>query len=176
MAGVGAVSVAPALCIGVLTANGATPSLSTDSIGCTDSGVTLEEVTVEAQSRRPARVSSDGSVTLDATVTGQRMRAFGEADAMRWIGTCRGYRRQATMLPEYRSTVPNTPTHIMVSEALRCFSLSFRRHILGIQCRALSGGQSGEISAYTGYASSPWRTHRILSRRGLSERLRGWSM
>ncbi len=90
MAGVARSAWLPLLCIGVLTANGATPSLSTDSIGCTDSGVTLEEVTVEAQSRRPARVSSDGSVTLDATVTGQRMRAFGEADAMRWIGTLPG--------------------------------------------------------------------------------------
>lgn len=52
--------------------------------------VNLREVTVEAQSRRPARIGADASVTIDAGVTGQRMRAFGEADAMRWISTLPG--------------------------------------------------------------------------------------
>lgn len=61
----------------------------TDSVD-SPAGVNLREVTVEAQSRRPARVADDASLTIDATVTGQRMRAFGEADAMRWISTLPG--------------------------------------------------------------------------------------
>lgn len=90
MAGVARSAWLPLLCIGTLPGRSETVFSSPDSIGYPDSDVTLEEVTVEARSRRPARLSADGAVTLDATVTGQRMRAFGEADAMRWIGTLPG--------------------------------------------------------------------------------------
>ena len=177
MAGVSAVSVAPAFSIGVLTANGATPSLSTDSIGCTDSGVALEEVTVEAQSRRPARVSSDGSVTLDATVTGRRMRAFGEADAMRWIGTAGdivGRRlcfRVSVDGTEYSPHIiwyrRRSGVFLIISEAYSQYSMP-----------SIISGQSGEIGCIHRICLLALASGRIefSPRRGLSEGFAGWSM
>ncbi|MDE6339607.1 MAG: hypothetical protein K2K97_07465 [Muribaculaceae bacterium] len=46
----------------------------------------LQEVVVESsRGRRATKVGSDGSVTVDAVTAGQRVRAFGEADALRVI-------------------------------------------------------------------------------------------
>lgn len=53
--------------------------------------VSLNEVTVQSSAgMRPSRIRADGSVVIDAVTAGQRMRAFGEADALRAVSTLPG--------------------------------------------------------------------------------------
>ena len=70
-----AVRVAPSFYVWEFYAQWRDPSSSTDSKGVPDSGVTLEEVTVEAYAAPPGTRVVRRPVTPDAIVTGQRMRA-----------------------------------------------------------------------------------------------------
>lgn len=53
--------------------------------------IDLQEITVEsARSGKLSKFDSDGAVTVDAVTAGQRMRVFGEADAMMVLNTMPG--------------------------------------------------------------------------------------
>ncbi|MDE6072381.1 MAG: hypothetical protein K2G53_07495, partial [Muribaculaceae bacterium] len=75
------------LCLFTVTAAASEPV----DTALTKSEVELQEVMVQSsRRRRPATIDSDGSITVDAVTAGQRMRAFGEADALRVLGTLPG--------------------------------------------------------------------------------------
>lgn len=75
------------LCLFTITAAASEPV----DTALTKSEVELQEVMVQSsRRRRPATIDSDGSISVDAVTAGQRMRAFGEADALRVLGTLPG--------------------------------------------------------------------------------------
>lgn len=72
------------LCVLPVAAHVSEPADTVDSVN-------LNEVTVQSSAgMRPTRMRGDGSVVIDAVTAGQRMRAFGEADALRLVSTLPG--------------------------------------------------------------------------------------